>query len=280
MKPYLIGLICVVCLSAVTFGQSCLVQVYVTSPATGDGAKPVLLQSIDAARDTLEVAVASFTDDQLGDAVVRAYRRGVSVRVILAGGREGEVGSEHGRLLSAGVPVRLSDTSAVFGHRFAVVDRRILLTGTYEWTDHATTASFDSLIRFTCTASSQATAAEAFLAEFDRLWTESTQSTSAAPLAAPVVSSVSILSVDRVTQCITLLNSSDRAVDLSYWSLNDLEGQYPFPEGTVILPNDPYRICIDVFNPTNDVDKLYLDSEGDEVFLVTSEGDIIDEVVW
>ena len=102
----------------------------------------------------------------------------------------------------------------------------------------------------------------------------------AAPPVASAVSSVSILSVDRVSQCIYLFNSSDRAVDLSHWSLSDFEGHYTFPEGTEILPADPYQICIDVFNPSNDVDELYLDPEHDEVFLVTPEGDILDEVVW
>ena len=89
-----------------------------------------------------------------------------------------------------------------------------------------------------------------------------------------------ILSVDRTAQCIYLLNTSTQALDLSFWSLNDLEGQYAFPAGTVIPPNDPYRICIDVFNPAGDINELYLDPDGDEVFLVTPEGSIVDELVW
>lgn len=280
IKRVLVGLASVVCLSAWAFGQSCSVQVYFGSPETGDGAKAVLLQSIDGARDTLEVAVESFTDDQLGEAVVRAHRRGVSVRVILTGGREGEIGSEYEKLVSVGVPVRLSGGSGLFGHRFAVIDRRIVLTGSYDWTDRTTTGTFDSLIRITCTTPSQASAGQAFVAEFNRLWTLWSQSMPAAPPVASAVSSVSILSVDRASQCIYLLNSSDRTIDLSHWSLSDFEGQYTFPEGTEILPNDPYRICIDLFNPANDVDELYLDPEHDEIFLVTAEGDILDEVVW
>jgi len=280
IKRVLIGLAGVACVAAWVFGQSCSVQVYFASPGMGDGAKAVLLQSIDGARDTLEIAVASFMDDQLGDAVVRAHQRGVSVRVILAGGREGEIGSEYEKLFSASVPVRLSDVSRSFGHRFAIVDRRIVLSGSYEWTEHTTVGTFDSLIRITCTTPSQASAGQAFLGEFNRLWALWSQHTSPAPPAASALSSVSILSVDRASQCIYLLNSSDRTIDLTHWSLGDLEGQYTFPEGTEIVPNDPYRICIDVFNPANDVNELYLDPEHDEVFLVTPEADIVDEVVW
>ncbi len=280
IKRILVGLVGVVCLSAGAFGQPCTVQVYLASPETEGGMVTVLLQSIDGARDTLEIAVASFLDDRLGDAVVRAHRRGVDVRVILGGGGGSAMGSEYEKLISAGVLVRLSDASSSFGHRFAIVDRRVVLTGSYEWADQTAAGTFDNLVRITCSTPSQATAVRAFLAEFDRLWAKWSQSLSVPTAAAPAISSVSILSVDRASQCITLLNSSNQAVDVSYWSLNDLEGQYTFPEGTEIPPNDPYRICIDVFNPSNDIDELYLDPEDDEVFLVTPEGDIIDEVVW
>jgi phosphatidylserine/phosphatidylglycerophosphate/cardiolipin synthase-like enzyme len=278
IKRVLIGLAVIVGLAAAAFGQSCSVQAYFATPDNADGARAVLLQSIDGARDTLEIAVASCTDDQLGDAVVRAHRRGVGVRVILAGGREGEVGSEYDKLLSAGVPVRLSGASSSFGHRFAIVDQRTVLTGSYEWTDH--TNAYADLVRISCPTASQASSAQAFLAEFNRLWALWSRSTPATPPVTSAVSPVSILSVDRISQCITLFNSSDRTVDLSHWSLSDFEGQYAFPEGTEILPNDPYRVCIDVFNPSNDVDELYFDPAHDEVFLVTPEGNILDEVVW
>jgi hypothetical protein len=185
------------------------------------------------------------------------------------------MGSEYEKLLSAGVPVRLSGASGSFGHRFAVVDRRIVLTGSYEWTDRTIARAFENLVRISCPAASQA-----FLAEFDRLWALWSRSAPAASPATSAISSVSILSVDRSSQCITLLNSSDRTVDLSHWSLSDFEGQYTFPEGTEILPNDPFPICIDVFNPSNDVNELYLDPGHDEVFLITPEGNILDEVVW
>ncbi len=280
VKRVVLGLVGSLCLSVWALGQSCAIQVYFVSPEAGNNARTAIVQSIDGARDSLEIAVSSFTDDLLGDAVVRAHLRGVDVRVVLAGGREGEIGSEYEKLLAAGVPVRLSDGSGPFGHRFAVIDRRIVLTGSYEWTDRTAATPFDSLTRITCPTAAQAAPAMAFVAEFDRLWGAWRESTSAALPAASAVSSVSILSVDRTAQCIYLLNASDRAIDLSYWSLNDLEGQYTFPLGTVIPSNDPYRICIDVFNPTGDIDELYLDPDGDELFLATPEGRIVDELVW
>lgn len=280
MRSTLLGLAIIVCIAAGASGQSCSIQVFLASPDAGDAARAVLLQSLDGARETLAVALASLADDQLGDALVRAHRRGVAVRVILpaAAGQTG--GGEYRKLVSAGVPVRLSDVGGAFDHRFAVIDRRIVLTGSYGWTAGGTAAAYGSLVRITCANVSQATAAAAYLTEFDRLWAAWAGSAGTAAQSASAVASVGILAVDRAAQCIYLLNTSEHTVDLGGWTLSDLEGYYTFPAGTEALPNDPYRVCIDEFNPTHDPSELYLDPTSDEIFLSDPEGDIVDELVW
>ena len=274
----LMGLIVGVVLSLVANAQACDIQVYFGSPEQEDGAIVVLLQSIDAALGTLEIAVVGLTDDRLGDAVVRAYRRGVNVRVILASGRETEAGSEWEKLLAVGVPVRLSDPTASFQHRFAIIDGRTVLIGSRDWMERPLSGSFDGLVRITCPSPGSA-AVRAFVSEFDRLWSLFDRAVSTAAISSPL-SPVSVLSVDTAAQCVILLNASDVAVELSRWTLSDLEGGYTFPEGTTLLPNDPLRICSDVFNPTNDHDELWLDPSHDEVFLISPEGDILNEFVW
>lgn len=265
--------------SASVLGQSCEVQVFFATPTSGDAAVTILLESIDGARRTVEVAVASFTDDRLGDALVRAHRRGVDVRVLLAQGSEAAIGSQGGKLTSAGIPVRLSSGSVVFCLRFAVVDQQTVLTGSYEWVNLTTAGTYAGLLRITCPLSSQTTV-QSYLAEFERLWKSSSSTDATSGTWASAISSVGILSVDPTAQCVYLLNDSDREVDLFDWSISDLEGQYTFPAGTTIPPGDPYRICSDVFNPTQDMTGLYFDPENDELFLITPEGDIIDEAVW
>ena len=98
-------------------------------------------------------------------------------------------------------------------------------------------------------------------------------------------SSVIIFSVDPASQYVYLLNLSDQPIDLCDWSLSDLEGQYTFPcedadDVSVIDPGESYRIWIDELDPAYVTGDFHLDSENDEVFLLTPEGDIVDEVVW
>ena len=268
------------CLSVPGIGQTCSIQVFFAAVGTGDGARAALLQALDGARASLDIAVERLTDGDLGDAIVRAHRRGVSVRVILAVGVDRELGGEYGKLLSAGIPVRLSDGSGTFDHRFAVVDERSVLTGSYAWVDRSVTGRFDSLVKVTCTAGAAGTAVAAYRAEFDRLWARWAGTTSGDGETASPITAVSILSVDRNAQCIDLFNASDREIDISQWALGDMEGQYVFPLGTTLEPYDPLTICIDEFNPTHDVNALFLDPVSDEVFLVTPGGTIVDEVVW
>ena len=89
-----------------------------------------------------------------------------------------------------------------------------------------------------------------------------------------------IHSVAPAGECIQLLDISSAPVDISGWRLSDLEGSYAFPSGTIISPNDPYTVCIDTYNPSHDSHGLYLNDEKDEVFLITSNGVIVDERVW
>jgi len=264
--------------SMVCVAQECTVQAFFASVATGDNARAILLQTVNGARERLDIAVDTLTDDDLGDAIVRAHRRGLAVRVILAGGRESEPGGQYAKLRSAGVPVRLSGGSGTFGHRFTVVDERIVLTGSYAWADSTAAGRFESLVRMTCPIGSSV--ALAFAAEFDRLWAQWSDTEPVDRGEPSAISSVSILSVDRNAQCIDLFNSSDRAVDVSGWALSDQEGRYTFPAGTSLPPSDPFRICIDEYNPTHDIDALFLDPVHDELYLITPGGTILDEVVW
>jgi len=91
---------------------------------------------------------------------------------------------------------------------------------------------------------------------------------------------VVIHSLDPAGECIQILNVSSAVSDTSGWRLSDLEGSYYFPSYTIINPGDPYEICFDTYNLTDDPLGLVLNDDHDEVFLITPDGRIIDEWVW
>jgi phosphatidylserine/phosphatidylglycerophosphate/cardiolipin synthase-like enzyme len=78
----------------------------------------------------------SFTNDQLGDALVRAQARGVDVRVILETQEDSSKYSEHSKLTAAGIPVRLDSNPQLLHDKFAVIDDAFVITGSMNWTQN------------------------------------------------------------------------------------------------------------------------------------------------
>ena len=93
----------------------------------------IIISLIDSARQSVLVAVFSFTSNPLADALIRAHRRGVEVRVVIEMEQANVRGSEYERLRSAGVAVRLDGNSDLMHHKFMVVDGRVVVTGSYNW---------------------------------------------------------------------------------------------------------------------------------------------------
>lgn len=135
-----------------------------------------ILREIDSAKQELLVAVYAFTSDDLATALVQAKKRGVAVQVVVD--REFDRANENskGRLLEAQkIPVRRVSGSAakmaekdagLMHQKFAVIDRRIVFTGSYNWTHSAENRNDENLLMFR----DARPLAEEYRKTFMRLW--------------------------------------------------------------------------------------------------------------
>jgi len=117
-----------------------------------------ILREIDQAKKELLVAVYAFTHDELAHALVHAKKRGVTVQVVID--REFDAGNDRskGKFFEAQkVPLRrlsglrspTHDKDAGLMHqKFAVIDRRIVFTGSYNWTHSADSSNDENLLLF------------------------------------------------------------------------------------------------------------------------------------
>jgi phosphatidylserine/phosphatidylglycerophosphate/cardiolipin synthase-like enzyme len=117
-----------------------------------------ILREIEQAKQELLVAVYAFTSDDLASAVVQAKKRGVLVQVIID--REFDATNEKskGRFLDAQkIPLRrLSGIKAgapekdagLMHQKFAIIDRKLVFTGSYNWTHSADTLNDENLLLF------------------------------------------------------------------------------------------------------------------------------------
>lgn len=156
------------------FYNGALLPAYSFSPAGRTEAD--ILNAINFTRESADIAVFSFYSLDIGNAVVNAHKRGVKVRVLVdrVQASQSEVGA---LLIKNGVPFRWSQGYAgkgVMHNKFAVLDSKLLMTGSFNWSVNAQQNNFENMFN---TADKAYTAA--FAAQFERLFTAAETPTSA-----------------------------------------------------------------------------------------------------
>ncbi len=136
----------------------------------------LIVREIAQAQKEILVAVYAFTSDDLAWALVKARQRGVNIQVVLDQefDKENE-GSKGSFLAQQGLPVRrLSGLNTgrpekgagIMHQKFAVIDRKVVLTGSYNWTASAENFNDENLLLFR----DAEPLAEEYRREFFRLW--------------------------------------------------------------------------------------------------------------
>jgi phosphatidylserine/phosphatidylglycerophosphate/cardiolipin synthase-like enzyme len=116
-------------------------------------------------RETAEVCVFTITDNRITTSIIDAHRRGVAVRIVSDDDKAHDPGSDLARLAEAGIRIAFDNSSAHMHHKFAILDRRVVISGSYNWTRSAAEANQENLI-----VSSDPALLSSFGAEFKRLW--------------------------------------------------------------------------------------------------------------
>jgi phosphatidylserine/phosphatidylglycerophosphate/cardiolipin synthase-like enzyme len=135
-----------------------------------------ILREIELAKKELLVAVYAFTSDDLSNALVQAKKRGVVVQIVVD--REFDLTNQNskGKFFDAQkIPVRrVSGTkpkapekdAGLMHQKFAVIDNRIVFTGSYNWTYSADSLNDENLLLFR----DAGPLAEEYRKAFFRLW--------------------------------------------------------------------------------------------------------------
>jgi phosphatidylserine/phosphatidylglycerophosphate/cardiolipin synthase-like enzyme len=135
-----------------------------------------ILQAIRQAKREVLVAVYAFTSEEIAQALVQAHRRGVSVQVVLDkefdqenGNSKGSFLEQHGikvRRVSGQNPQRMDKGTGLMHQKFAIMDRSVVLTGSYNWTAAADKFNHENLLHF----HDATLLAEDYRKEFFRIW--------------------------------------------------------------------------------------------------------------
>ncbi|MGB9631254.1 MAG: phospholipase D-like domain-containing protein [Candidatus Methanodesulfokora sp.] len=129
-----------------------------------DHCSNVVIYWVSKANKSIDLAMYSFTLDSIGDALIEAKKRGVVIRVIFERSQVNQW-SEYSRLKSEGIQVMLDENDAYMHNKFMVIDGKVVLTGSYNYSKQADTQNDENLIVI-----EDGKVARAYEDEFNEMW--------------------------------------------------------------------------------------------------------------
>ncbi|MDR2402172.1 MAG: phospholipase D family protein [Cytophagales bacterium] len=101
---------------------------------------------IDGAQKYILVQGYSFTSELLAKALVEAHQRGVKVMILLDKSQPTAVGSQIYFVKNNGIPVAIDYVSGIAHNKIMIIDDKIVLTGSFNWTMNAETRNAENLL--------------------------------------------------------------------------------------------------------------------------------------
>ncbi len=146
-------------------------ELYFTNPAsplspqgTG-GVDGPIVEAIDAARLSVDVAAYSLSLNSVRNALLRAHDRGATVRVVMESSNMDR--SDPQILIEAGVPVIGDNRDGLMHDKFIIIDKSETWLGSMNFTDGGAYEDNNNLIRIRSTK-----IAENYLKEFEEMFSE------------------------------------------------------------------------------------------------------------
>jgi len=111
-----------------------------------DNPQKEIIKNINQAEAFINIAMYIFTDREIALPLVKASERGVKVRLYLDKEQVDYKYSQSRFLVQKGIKTRISSNNYIMHHKFAIIDNRLLLTGSYNWTFSANNRNDENLM--------------------------------------------------------------------------------------------------------------------------------------
>lgn len=130
-----------------------------------DNPQKEIIKNINQAQAFINIAMYVFTDKEILLPLIDSQKRGVKVRVYLDRSQIESSYSVSCLLVQKGIKVRISTNNYIMHNKFAIIDNRILLTGSYNWTFSANNRNDENLMVI-----DDPEIIEIFQNQFEKLW--------------------------------------------------------------------------------------------------------------
>ena len=111
-----------------------------------DNSQKEIIKNINQAESFINIAMYIFTDREIAIPLAKARERGVKVRLYLDKDQVDYQYSQSRFLVQKGINTRISTNNYIMHNKFAIIDNRLLLTGSYNWTFSANKRNDENLM--------------------------------------------------------------------------------------------------------------------------------------
>ncbi|MEM3507304.1 MAG: phospholipase D-like domain-containing protein [Candidatus Bathyarchaeia archaeon] len=126
-----------------------------------------LIYWIDKANKSIHVLIYSFTLNSISEALINAHKRGIEVLIVLEKDQLSKY-SKYEELKNSGIGIRLDTNPALMHNKIAIIDGKIVITGSYNWSESAEYRNNENIIII-----SSIEIAKIYESEFQKIWKES-----------------------------------------------------------------------------------------------------------
>ncbi len=128
----------------------------------------MILKELSTAKRSVKIAMFAFSDNRIAHYLKILSSKGVNIKIIAD--REWNISSIYSDVeeMSRYTDMRFDGCQALLHEKFVIIDDRLLLTGSYNYTASAQSRNDEFLIK-----TSDIYLLERFISHFDRLWSES-----------------------------------------------------------------------------------------------------------
>jgi len=130
-----------------------------------DNPQKAIIKNINQAEAFINIAMYIFTDKEIALPLIKARERGVKVRLYLDKDQVEYQYSQSRFLVQKGIKTRISTNNYIMHNKFVIIDNRILLTGSYNWTFSANNRNDENLMVI-----DDPEIIEIFQNQFEKLW--------------------------------------------------------------------------------------------------------------
>lgn len=131
----------------------------------GNEIKEEIKKLLNGATQSVDLCIFTITDHELASRIIAAHKRGCKVRLITDDEKTEDNGSEFRLLKKMGIPIRIDHSSYHMHNKFGIIDKKIAITGSFNWTYTATKHNQENLM-----ATSKYEIVKQYSDEFDHLW--------------------------------------------------------------------------------------------------------------